>query len=141
MAGTQEAQVRGFKRAIAETEAAYASGKLIDARKRSFISQPKAIPGECEEPKPHLVLYGADATAARMKLYLSRKSRCERCKCVVVWSGDHGEDGYIGEWNHKRSKAGERCDCEENRELLCAPCHRREHADRSPWPERQALAD
>ena len=91
---------RGFKRDMPETEAAYASGRLIDAKRRSFISRPKFISGECSTPQPHLILYGADKTAQRMKLFQRENNRCQSCKCVVIWGGDEMIEGMVGEWKH-----------------------------------------
>jgi hypothetical protein len=120
---------RGFQRSIADTEAAYRSGLLIDQQKRSFISKPKLIEGENDEPEPHLVLYGADVTSARMNLFRRENNRCQKCKLVVTWAG---EDGMVGEYNHIRHKPWNRCWCAANAELLCRRCHSAVHADRAP---------
>lgn len=128
---------RGFRKDIPATEKAYRTGLLIDIKKRSFISQPKAIPGECDEPKPHLLLYGADKTMARMRLFKREKSRCQACGNLVAWGGEDplAQPGYVGEWHHLRNKLWNRCDCLENAELFCGFCHQgpgSEHYKRRP---------
>lgn len=131
---------RGFKRDLAATRDAYASGRLIDVKRRSFISEPKAIPGECDEPQPHLILYGADRTAQRMKLFQREGNRCETCKCVVAWGGDDdrefdAEFRVFGEWQHIRDKGWNKCDCLANARLSCHNCHQgpgSEHFKRRP---------
>lgn len=123
---------RGFKRDISATDEAYAAGRLIDRKHRSFVSQPKAIPGECDEPKPHLILWGADATAQRMNLFRREKNRCQVCKLAVVWGGEDNDVQFVGQWHHIRKRAGQRCDCLVNARLLCAACHSGEHAERKP---------
>lgn len=114
---------RGFKRDEPATRAAYADGRLIDQQKRSFISQPKAIPGECEDPLPHLLLFGADKTKARMELFRRERSRCQGCGLVLVWGGEDSDDGMVGEWKHIRDKGWNKCDCPANAELSCHNCH------------------
>jgi hypothetical protein len=140
---------RGFRKDVSATEAAYASGKLIDAKRRSFVSQPKAIPGECDEPQPHLLLYGADKSLQRMKLFQREKSRCQTCQLVVVWGGnsEFGEyecDGMAGEWKHIRDKPWNKCDCLANAELSCYAHHQgpgSEHYKRRPrfGPEKVSM--
>jgi hypothetical protein len=132
---------RGFKRDISATENAYARGWLIDVKKRSFISQPKLIEGENDEPEGHLILFGADKTKARMAIFQREKNRCQNCHLVVVWGSedyDWASYGTAGKWNHIRSKPWERCDCPGNAQLLCSACHRKVHAARAPrfGPER-----
>lgn len=121
--------MRGFKKSESLTRDAYASGKLIDSKHRSFVSQPKLIPGENTVPEPHWILYGSDATAARMKLFLRRNSKCEECGCVVTWDG---ELFFAGQLHHIRNKAWERCWCPVNLRLLCFHCHDGKHSDRRP---------
>jgi hypothetical protein len=129
---------KGFKRDKQATDAAYASGLLIDLRRDSFITQPKAIPGECDTPQPHLILYHADRTKARMALFLRERNRCQKCKCVVVWGSDEfgwSEYGEVGEWSHVRDKTWNKCDCPGNAMLLCHRCHQgvgSEHYKRRP---------
>lgn len=122
---------RGFKKDIAATESAYKRGLLIDAKHRSFISQPKLIPGENDEPEPHMLLWGADKTAARMKLFQREKSRCQKCGRIVTWnSGPYG-----GEWMHERDKPWNKCDCPANASLRCHEHHQgpgTEHYKRRP---------
>lgn len=137
---------RGFKRDISATREAYASGRLIDSKRRSFISQPKIIPGECETPQPHLILWGADKTAARMALFIRENSRCQKCGCVVEWGGEEQEswNPLVGQWMHPRDKAGQKCDCEANRLLACNNCHQgpgsAHHKARTPrWGPQKIL--
>lgn len=129
---------RGFKRDEPATEAAYAKGLLIDAKHRSFISQAKLIEGENDEPEPHLLLFGADKTKARMWLFQRERNRCQKCRCVVVWGSDEfgwSEYGEVGEWSHIRDKPWNKCDCPKNMSLLCHRCHQgvgSEHYNRRP---------
>lgn len=116
---------RGFKR----DEAATLAARFEDYR--SFVSQPKAIKGECDEPKAHLVLYGADKAPIRAEIFRRNReansglNRCVKCDCIVFeldeWSYRRGQ------WHHVRHKSGERCDCSENGEVWCSICHKGEH--------------
>lgn len=115
---------RGFQKDLAATRDAYARGLLIDVKRRSFISQPKAIPGECETPQPHLLLYGADKTAQRMKLFQRENNRCEVCNSVLSWGGEESYgDPFVGEWMHLRDKPWNKCDCPINASLRCHEHH------------------
>lgn len=142
---------RGFKKDLQATAQAYEYGGLIDVKRRSFISQPKAIPGECADPRPHLLLFGADKSKARIALFLRERNRCQKCQCIVVWGSDDfgwSEYGIRGEWSHIRDKPWNKCDCEKNAMLLCNRCHQgpgSEHYKRRPrWgvkhgPEKVAV--
>jgi hypothetical protein len=127
---------RGFKRNERATREALATGFLQD--KRSFISQPKAIKGECAEPRPHLLLEGVDKGPIRAEIFRRNReankgtNRCVKCGQAVA------EDLHTcitgprrkGDWHHVRNKPGTRCDCPENGEVICgdpAGCHSREH--------------
>ena len=127
--------MRGFKRDERATREALATGFLED--RRSFISQPKAIKGECDEPKPHLLLQGKDKGPIRAEIFRRNReengglNRCWKCKRHVFeenlyWSGP---DGVVrsGEWDHIRNKPGERCDCPENGRVACRECHKERH--------------
>jgi hypothetical protein len=132
---------RGFKKNERATREALATGFLQD--KGSFISQPKAIKGECEGPKPHLVLKRGSADMAVVRAEIFRRNRakykggcrCEGCGDEVF---EHLEDSEVGkwgmqrgEWHHIRNKAGERCDDPENGEVICHRCH----SERHPRPQ------
>ena len=56
---------RGFKRDIAETDAAYASGRFIATERRSFLSLPKTLP--CGEV--HEILAGRDVGNRRHEVF------------------------------------------------------------------------
>lgn len=79
----------------------------------SFVTLPKF--GE-----PHVILYGLDKEAQRSRLFTRERSRCQRCGKRVNWSGEFWEQG---EWSHIEDKAGKKCDCLHNAELLCHDCH------------------
>ena len=97
----------------------------------SFISQPKIIKGECTEPKPHLILIGEDKGPIRAEVFRRNReahsglNRCAGCGFVVSEQDTYGE--RLGHWHHIRNKAGERCDCPENGQVLCNWCHKQEH--------------
>jgi hypothetical protein len=120
---------RGFKR---DNSATAAQG-FHD--RRSFVSLPKAISGECEEPEPHLILYGLRDKAfvrteifKRNRLANKGKTLCAKCGCRIYEHDPMELLGSVkGEWNHIRHKPGERCDDPENGECLCWICHREEH--------------
>lgn len=127
---------RGFKVAIAETNLAYDEGRLIDVKRRSFISQPKVIVGECDTPQPHLLLYGDDKGPIRAEIFRRNReanngvNRCWKCWRLLHESEDERLfDGRypVGEWHHVRNKPGERCDDPENGAVSCPDCHRDEH--------------
>lgn len=127
---------RGFKRDEAATKLAYATGKLIDEKRRSFISWPKFIVDECNEgvPKPHLVLYGKDKGTIRVEIFRRNReandgeNRCWKCHRLVFeelgWPDPLGSS-----WHHVRHRDGERCDCPENGVVSCVigTCHKEEH--------------
>lgn len=100
---------------------------------KSFVSQPKAIPGECDEPRPHLILYGQDKRMMRSTIFQHNReknhgtTRCAECNRRVWEEGAAGRGILAGEWHHVRNKGGERCDCQENGEVRCRECHGREH--------------
>ena len=124
--------MRGFKKSISDTDAAYASGKLTDSKRRSFVSQPKLTHGV--EPCSHLILYGADRTAARMALFRRQNSKCEVCAVLLVWGGE-GHDGMAGEMMHLLDGLGQKCDCPQNISLRCNAHHQgpgTEHYKRRP---------
>jgi hypothetical protein len=119
---------RGFKRDEGRTLA------MRFEDERSFVSQPKAIKGECDVPRPHLVLYGfEDKTRVRKIIFDKNRqesrdgfAHCWECGCLV------GEEtsglGFPrGEWDHIRNNAGQRCDCPENGRVACPACHRQRH--------------
>lgn len=130
--------MRGFKRDEPATEAAYKKGLLIDSKHRSFISQPKLIEGENDEPEPHLLLAGNDIRLARIALFVRERNRCQKCRRIVVWGSDEfgwSEYGEVGEWSHVRDKLWNKCDCPQNSLLLCHKCHQgpgSEHFKRRP---------
>lgn len=118
---------RGFKR----DEAATLAARFEDYR--SFMSQPKIIKGECIEPKAHLVLYGfEDKAKVRQEVFRCNRekyegvNRCVECLRRVIEGAQEG-NVWRGEWDHIRNKAGERCDCPENGQILCRECHYRKH--------------
>jgi hypothetical protein len=104
---------------------------------RSFVSISKAIPGECDKPKPHVLLYGKDKTMMRDRIFQRNRDannglyRCDGCTNQVAkdeypsWTPP-GHNG-LGEWHHVRHRAGERCDCMANATILCRLCHRPRH--------------
>lgn len=119
---------RGFRR----DEAATLAARFEDYR--SFVSQPKAIKGECDEPKAHLVLYGADKAPIRAEIFRRNReaksglNRCVKCGQIVyerVREGSRWRFG--GQWHHIRHRDGERCDCPENGAVSCWACHKPEH--------------
>src|ERR1035437_8755490 len=100
--------------------------------RRSFISMPKAIPGECGEPRSHALLYGADKVLTRMLIFQRNRAenrgvnRC--CDCGKVVYEDFSSAGYFtGEWHHVRNKSGQRCDCLDNGLVTCRFCHKKRH--------------
>jgi hypothetical protein len=119
--------------------------------KRSFVSKPKIIWGECpiqidrlgrtHEMRPHLILYGQDKAPIRAEIFQRNReanggvNRCVKCGTEVfeMMLVDYRDDGQVirrGEWHHVRNKPGERCDCPENGEVICGGplgCHRDEH--------------
>lgn len=115
--------------------------RLIDPR--SFISQGKVIKGECTEPKAHLILYGEDKGPIRAEIFRHNReanggfNKCWKCLrpvcenlqdvadlCSKMPANPHD---LIGEWDHIRNKAGERCDCPENGRVACRQCHKERH--------------
>jgi len=120
---------RGFQIDVPATEAAYKKGLLIDSKGRSFISKPKLIEGENDEPQPHMILAGPDATNVRMHVFRREKNKCQRCGLLVTWGS---EDYMAGELHHIRHKPWNRCWCPGNLELVCRRCHRGEHSARAP---------
>lgn len=123
---------RGFHKDLPATEAAHFSDP------RSFVSLPKAIQGECTEPKPHLVLYGKE-DIHRVRIEVFRRNReengiasegvgmCWKCHRLVLEYADE-LDPRRGHWHHLRNKPGTRCDCPENGVVSCGgPCHQAEH--------------
>lgn len=115
--------MRGFKNSRVETEIY----KFLDGR--SFISQEKQV-GRAGESGAHggthFLLYGSDKGWMREIIFRENREAnggfnvCAACKCRVF---EHAG----AEWDHVRSKAGERCDCKQNSQILCAPCHRKKH--------------
>jgi hypothetical protein len=130
--------VRGFKKDGPATAEAYKKGLLIDVKRRSFISQAKLIDGENEVPEPHLLLFGADKSRARIALFQRENNRCQKCRCIVVWGSDEfgwSEYGERGEMQHVRDKPWNKCDCPRNLVLSCHRCHQgqgSEHYKRRP---------
>jgi hypothetical protein len=125
---------RGFKR----DEDATLAARFEDYR--SFVSQPKAINGECDVPRPHVVLYGR-ADKARVRKIIFEKNRQEngginRCwncrKLVLEKAHEMFAAHFCGEWDHIRNKPGERCDCPDNGRVACPTCHRQRHV-RPRW--------
>jgi hypothetical protein len=116
-------------------------GDLLLTDKRSFISQPKAIPGdhnfaagETFAPKPHLILYGKDKGPIRAEIFRRNReanggvNRCWNCSKQVYEAVRYEEANYfLGEWDHIRNKPGERCDCCENGRVSCRACHSERH--------------
>src|ERR1700674_163114 len=118
---------RGFKRDETKTAEARNTG-LYCLDRRSFISLPKIIKGECTEPKPHVILFGEDKAPVRAEIFRRNReenrtrdgapNRCWKCHAQVF---EHRMEGWTeellspsGEWDHIRNKPGERCDCPEN---------------------------
>jgi hypothetical protein len=126
---------RGFQRNDRATREALATGFLQD--KGSFISQPKIIKGECDEPRPHLLLEGVDKGPIRAEIFRrNRKANDGFCKCWKCGTqvfeeidplGSVRDLKWRGEWDHIRNKAGERCDCPENGRVACRKCHKERH--------------
>jgi hypothetical protein len=124
--------VRGFKRDTPATKAAHF------ADKRSFVSLPKVITGDCDEPKPHLILYGVDKAPIRAEIFRRNReanggvNRCWKCnRPVAEYPRDVTDEIYDstprGEWDHRRNKAGQRCDCVSNGRVACHKCHSERH--------------
>ena len=92
----------------------------------SFISQPKAIKGECDEPRSHLLLEGLDKGPIRAEIFRRNRevnhnvvggtAHCWNCGRTVFETLPESiaKVELIGQWDHIRNKPGERCDCPEN---------------------------
>src|ERR1700674_1539408 len=114
-------------------------GSILLVDKRSFISQPKIIKGECAEPRPHLILYGVDKAPIRAEIFKRNREKhkltilsiCETCGELVQEFDDGASPYPLGEWAHVRNKPGERCDCPENGRVACRACH----SERHPKPQ------
>jgi rubredoxin len=100
--------MRGAKIDRQATEEAYKYGRLIDERKRSFVST-----------KGHLYLAGPDMTQQRMKVYERDKGKCQTCGAAYGWNYGHA--------HHRihRGKGGS--DDLDNLEWSCPTCHREKH--------------
>jgi hypothetical protein len=126
---------RGFQKNEPATREALATGFLQD--KRSFISQSKAIKGECDEAIPHLILYGRDKGPIRAEIFKEDRAfnggvnRCWNCKREVTEDSGGRVERMRGEWDHVRNKPGTRCDCPENGRVACRNCH----SERHPKPQ------
>ena len=125
---------RSFKKNVQATHEALATGFLQD--KRSFISQPKIIKGECEEARPHLLLAGVDKAPVRAEIFRRNReknggvNRCVKCNILLLEHSPVIDRYGLGEWHHIRKKPGQRCDCPENGEVVCggrSGCHRKLH--------------
>lgn len=121
--------MRGFKVSRVETEIY----KFLDGR--SFISQEKQV-GKAGEPGAHggthFLLYGKDKSWMREIIFRENREAnggfnvCVECRRRVVESVDESSSVY-GEWDHIRSKGGQRCDCSANGQVLCFTCHKSKH--------------
>lgn len=129
---------RGFKKDLLATELAYATKNLMDEKRRSFVSLPKVIEGECTEPQPHLILYGEkDKGVVRAEIFRLNRlendgvNRCWKCKRPVAeYPTDLDEmlgNTPQGDWDHIRNSPGTRCDCESNGRVSCRACHSERH--------------
>lgn len=125
---------RGFK--VNNTATAIARISLYIEHPDSFISTEKRIVGEWnDEPHTHLVLFGQDDKGVVRAIIFERNreenggiNRCWKCGAEVLEFVQYAStEHYLGEWDHIRNKAGERCDCPENGRVACRSCHRERH--------------
>ncbi len=135
---------RGFKRDRLATSLVRSAGRALRedggepylylTDKRSFLSQPKIIAGECEMAEHHIIAYGVDKGPIRAEIFRRNRevngseNRCWKCgTSVFEIAPDEFCFAYVGEWDHIRNKAGERCDCPENGRVACRGCHSERH--------------
>jgi hypothetical protein len=105
---------RGFKRAIGATNIAFKNGLFTD--KRSFYGFRASEP-----EKIHQLLFGADKSEQRQKLFDRAKGMCEGCETP------HPVDWNHGHWHHFWDSEHPRCDCLHSAMWVCAKFHEGEH--------------
>lgn len=124
---------RGFKKDVALTKLARQEGTLTD--KRSFISLPKQTLHTNGKPKPHLILYGTVDVGAARERAIERASwlglmYCQNSECQAIITDDaHEMDPHKAHMRHINDKPAERCDCDENVEMVCRRTHALDHPD------------
>jgi hypothetical protein len=137
--------MRGFKKDSLATSICKEAGRALreDGRepfwypldRRSFLSQPKIIVGECETPEHHIIAYGKDKGPIRAEIFRRNRegnggvNRCWKCNRFVREDLMDSYGGALsrGEWDHIRNKDGERCDDPENGRVACRQCHFERH--------------
>lgn len=117
--------LRGFKRDR------ISSAHVLFLDKRSFMSQVKKIGSH---GGIHFILFGKDKAPVRAEIFRRNReanggeNRCWNCgTSVFEVAPDEFCFAYVGEWDHIRNGAGERCDCPENGRVACRRCHRERH--------------
>ncbi len=130
--------MRGFKRdntltALAQ-QGMYSAFPSAFVDRRSYVSLEKVTPHTLGFFEPHLLLFGKDLSYMRdmlVRMCILENGYLKCCICGQSISDEvHEMASNKAQLDHKNNKAGERCDCPENIQLICRnPCHASKHPD------------
>jgi hypothetical protein len=120
---------RGAKKDVPVTKLLWENGLFLD--KDSFL-------GWRSDSTPHLFLKREDIALQRERVYQNDAGWCQ----LSLSPECHNNRGFSiprdeFELDHIKGGLVERCDCEHNLQVACAPCHRMKHV-RVKWgPSKQ----
>lgn len=87
--------------------------------KNGMLSDRRSHVGYSSQMEPHLRLFGLDMKRQRERVFLKSKGKCRSCRVPIDW------DTF--EMDHIVSKGIGGCDCLDNLQALCGPCHVKKH--------------